>query len=121
MSGPTMRVESDDRLRTLRRYLLGEVNEMSPDPERQDELRSTMVDVGRIDELLTLRAIVRDLAANEPLAEMNSDYPQYRYCLYCEANNAPGPGRPETSDPPGVVHADGCNWRKAVEWVERHD
>lgn len=64
-----------------------------------------------------LEAIVRDLAAREPLAQLG-DTP-YHDCSLCGAHNDP-PGQPYTNTPPAVIHDEACPHRRAKEWVEAH-
>jgi hypothetical protein len=133
----------DDTLRTRRQQLLAEVGEIAPDPDRQDELVSTMQEVEIIDELLLFRAataarperreallqtvaearaildepeaIIRALAAGGPLVASSNSGDDY--CMLCETFRDRNPGKAWTDLD---EHDDDCVWRRAVEWVAAH-
>lgn len=100
---------SDDRLRAEISYLLGQVDDMAEDPDQQDDLVPTMRDIALREEVLKLRAIVRDLAADEPVAPIGHD--EVSTCMLCGNDS-------DEAVAGHVEHAENCPWRRAVEWVD---
>lgn len=58
---------------------------------------------------LTVFAVLRDIADNEPVRARTDGWLR---CWYCEASSLPPPGRPQP-----VAHLISCPWRRVVEIV----